>query len=138
MKPIDMILFCPHCNTQHIDVPEAVATLPARFVKPGMMVRAEPEWTNPPHRTHLCRLNQGGCGWMWRPSDHATNGVLHLASGHPHEMKAPQWEQMAAKRYQETHINPPWIPLSRTYKCGCTSSGWGILPLCCPEHGTPP
>lgn len=50
--PIDMILICPRCHTQHVDAPSK-------------------GWTNPPHRSHLC-LN---CGWIWRPADVPTNGV---------------------------------------------------------------
>jgi len=42
MAPIDMVLFCPNCHAQHIDAPDA----------------RTPDWTNPPHRSHLCH----GCG----------------------------------------------------------------------------
>lgn len=52
LKPIDMVLHCPRCNKQHIDVPND-------------------SWTNPPHRSHLCH----GCGFIWRPADVPTNGV---------------------------------------------------------------
>jgi len=50
--PIDMVLYCPACHTQHIDEPA-------------------PAWSNPPHRSHLCH----SCGHIWRPADVATNGV---------------------------------------------------------------
>jgi|GEM_PF-5800951 len=50
--PIDMILYCPSCGYQHIDKPDG-------------------EWTNPPHRSHLCH----SCGYIWRPADVPTNGV---------------------------------------------------------------
>lgn len=59
-KPIDMVLFCPKCCTQHIDMPEPQP-------EPG-------EWTNPPHRSHLC----SHCGHIWRPADVPTNGVLFV------------------------------------------------------------
>ncbi|QOV06301.1 hypothetical protein CPT_Maja_081 [Burkholderia phage Maja] len=49
---IDMILFCPACCAQHIDEPHG-------------------EWTNPPHRSHLCVF----CETVWRPADVPTNGV---------------------------------------------------------------
>jgi hypothetical protein len=52
--PIDMLLFCPSCGAQHVDVPEP-----------------EKGWTNPPHKSHLCH----GCGSTWRPADVPTNGV---------------------------------------------------------------
>lgn len=56
-KPIDMILHCPNCHRQHVD-------------------KAEGEWTNPPHRSHLCHF----CGSVWRPADVATNGVAAIRS----------------------------------------------------------
>lgn len=56
-KPVDMILYCPECGTQHIDKPD-----------PSM------NWLNPPHRKHLCLY----CGHLWKPSYMNTNGVLVL------------------------------------------------------------
>lgn len=50
--PIDMVLHCPACHTQHIDTIDAT-------------------WENPPHRSHLC----ANCGFVWRPADVDTNGV---------------------------------------------------------------
>lgn len=55
LKPIDMVLHCPACGTQHIDAPDGV-------------------WTNPPHRSHLCHH----CSHIWRPADVATNGVASI------------------------------------------------------------
>lgn len=64
-EPIDMVLFCPCCGLQHIDAAE-----------PDLGSSADgsgdvPLWTNPPHRSHLCR----NCGHVWRPADVPTNGV---------------------------------------------------------------
>jgi hypothetical protein len=53
--PIDMLLFCPRCKTQHVD-------------------HAKGDWTNPPHATHTCAT----CGTLWRPSNANTNGVAAL------------------------------------------------------------
>lgn len=50
--PINMVLHCPNCMQQHIDAPDG-------------------EWTNPPHKSHLCAI----CGHIWRPADVPTNGV---------------------------------------------------------------
>lgn len=61
-KPIDMVLHCPNCGAQHIDGPE-------RSLGPGNTESVD--WTNPPHRTHLCH----SCGHKWRPADVSTNGV---------------------------------------------------------------
>jgi hypothetical protein len=55
--PIDMVLFCPACGTQHIDAPDS-----------------KTDWTNPPHRSHLCHR----CKYVWRPADIATNGVANI------------------------------------------------------------
>lgn len=54
MNPIDVVLFCPVCKTQHIDAPEP-----------------DSGWTNPAHKSHLCH----NCGFIWRPADVPTNGV---------------------------------------------------------------
>lgn len=58
--PVDMILYCPMCNVQHVD-------------------RAKPEqnWANTPHKTHLCQNES--CNYLWRPSNRATNGVEKLS-----------------------------------------------------------
>lgn len=53
--PINMLLWCPQCNEQHIDAPSE-------------------GWNNPPHRSHLCHE----CGCIWRPADVATNGVAEV------------------------------------------------------------
>lgn len=76
---MDLLLFCPNCGTQHIDKPEPAA--PARHYDelPGGMAENQP-WDNPPHRTHLCRPADGGCGHRWRPSDWHTNGVHSITS----------------------------------------------------------
>lgn len=50
--PLDIVLFCPKCQVQHIDEPMG-------------------EWTNPPHRSHLCN----SCKHVWRLADVPTNGV---------------------------------------------------------------
>lgn len=57
-RPIPMVLLCPRCQAQHIDE------------KKG-------EWTNPPHRSHLC----GDCGTIWRPADVPTTGVAAVSRG---------------------------------------------------------
>jgi hypothetical protein len=76
-EPVDMVLYCPKCGTQHIDAP---ADLCAEC--PGldcMCVRQRERWTNPPHKSHLCQNK--ACGHIWRPSDTPTNGVERIASG---------------------------------------------------------
>jgi hypothetical protein len=58
--PIDMVLHCPKCHTQHIDAPEEHWNREFLY-----------SWENPPHRSHLCHH----CGHIWRPADVPTNGV---------------------------------------------------------------
>jgi hypothetical protein len=62
-KPIPMILHCPNCKTQHVDAPEP-----------------ETGWNNPPHKSHKCRPQDGGCGTVWRPADVPTVGVKSINS----------------------------------------------------------
>lgn len=71
--PVDMVLYCPKCGTQHIDMKEI------RFIDrgPNSPPGNQTVWDNPPHKSHLCH----GCGHIWRPSDTPTNGVEATASG---------------------------------------------------------
>lgn len=55
--PIPLLLFCPACSGQHVDEPQP-----------------EKGWTNPPHRSHECQH----CGFVWRPADVPTTGVVTL------------------------------------------------------------
>lgn len=68
--PIPMILLCPACGKQHVDAPETG------------------DWTNPPHRSHLCHA----CGCIWRPADVPTIGVERIAT----RGKADTWDAAAA------------------------------------------
>jgi len=63
--PIDMILHCPACGVQHIDGQE---------ITDVAALMSEVTWNNPPHRSHLCH----GCGYIWRPADVPTNGVVSI------------------------------------------------------------
>jgi hypothetical protein len=71
--PIDMVLHCPQCGTQHIDAPD----------------ERTPEWKNEPHRSHLC--HNPACGCIWRPADVPTNGVLAVKT----RGKADTWQGVA-------------------------------------------
>ena len=66
VAPIDMVLFCPACGTQHIDAPDT----PDPYPTPE---KDAAHWTNPPHRSHLC--HNPDCNHIWRPADVPTNGV---------------------------------------------------------------
>ncbi|AOJ62443.1 hypothetical protein WJ32_08220 [Burkholderia ubonensis] len=67
-EPVDMLLFCPKCGTQHIDGPEV------GDIDTGNGIRDDVQWANPPHRSHLCHA----CGTIWRPADVPTNGVAAI------------------------------------------------------------
>jgi hypothetical protein len=56
-SPLPMILNCPKCGVRHVDYPEP-----------------ENDWTNPPHKSHLCHA----CGAVWRPADVPTYGVERI------------------------------------------------------------
>lgn len=77
-KPIDMILFCPRCGTQHVDSEQSETDF--RHLMEAWSLNAEPQdhvptrWTNPPHKSHLCHQ----CGAVWRPADVPTNGVAQI------------------------------------------------------------
>lgn len=70
-KPIDMVLFCPQCGIQHIDRPAEV-----KWKDDPNGFTSSPQWTNPPHRSHLCH----SCRHIWRPADVPTNGVFTIVT----------------------------------------------------------
>lgn len=71
-KPIDVMLHCPKCKEQHIDMPE-----PGHLISSGPNAgRVQAGWTNPPHKSHKC----AHCGCVWRASDTPTNGKRHAES----------------------------------------------------------
>lgn len=72
--PIDMVLHCPKCHTQHIDEPDTLHVFDGKDAAGNAHVSdvgSDGGWNNPPHRSHLCH----GCGHIWRPADVPTNGV---------------------------------------------------------------
>ena len=70
--PIPMILHCPRCHMQHVDAPESEDMSPPNGN--GVRVVRRFAWANPPHKSHLCH----GCGFVWRPADVPTAGVLKI------------------------------------------------------------
>ena len=76
-QPIDMVLHCPVCHTQHVDVPVTDHEYTAQLHESSWweLGGEKPErWMNPPHKSHLCH----NCGHIWRPADVPTNGVLFV------------------------------------------------------------
>ena len=61
LVPEDMVLHCPGCGKQHLDIGEFQARV---------------------HRTHLCENTPDGpgtgCGHLWKPCEYATRGVLEV------------------------------------------------------------
>lgn len=83
-KPIDMVLHCPACGLQHIDK-DNTEDLRIEAAETGRDREGDKEldrwledneWTNPPHRSHLCL----GCKHIWRPADVPTNGVKAVST----------------------------------------------------------
>lgn len=98
-QPIDMVLYCPNCGTQHIDEAEEDRTEQI-CEGPDVVDEVIVGWDNPPHRSHLCH----GCGCIWRPADVATNGVEAIKTEgkrdtwpamHNNEIQAAQAQQQA-------------------------------------------
>lgn len=71
--PVPMLLFCPNCRMQHIDPPDTESVNITNEFCPVFS-----RWTNPPHKSHLCRIEDNGCGTVWRPSDVETTGVVMI------------------------------------------------------------
>jgi hypothetical protein len=72
--PLDIVIFCPRCNVQHIDAADPNCETCGRppdqhFENAGCEFK---EWTNPPHKSHRCK----NCNLVFRPADVPTNGVL--------------------------------------------------------------
>lgn len=72
VKPIDMVIYCPRCLTQHIDRDESPSDREWAATSAGE--REVQCWTNPPHKSHLCSY----CKLIWRPADVCTNGVAKI------------------------------------------------------------
>lgn len=127
-KPIDMVLHCPKCGLQHIDKDnyEEIRIRAAELGIDREGDRAycdwldENEWTNPPHKSHLCRKEDGGCGHIWRPADVPTNGVASVQPGRndspiakgargpsttDHEAQRPAFEDAIWTYYQTLKAN---------------------------------
>lgn len=90
-KPIDMVLYCPKCGTQHVDRPDTPED-GADWNDP------EIAWTNPPHRSHLCH----SCGCIWRPADVPTNGVASIETQGKDDTWFGGWSGRA--------VAPNWTP----------------------------
>ena len=81
---IDMVLRCPKCGTQHIDednreelrIEAAELGVDREGERELERWIEEREWSNPPHRSHLCQNRK--CGHIWRPADVPTNGVAAI------------------------------------------------------------
>lgn len=129
--PIDMVLHCPACGLQHIDVAEVGPKVGSHHC-----TRASPDgceecdaaeeahrewlsegpWLNPPHRSHLCH----GCGHIWRPADVPTNGVAAVkttgkadspiaARGPADSVTAPAGGAVAAHRVMRKRLDGEWV-----------------------------
>lgn len=93
-KPIDMVLHCPKCGTQHIDAEE--------IPEPHMMGR---RWTNPPHRSHLCHT----CFHIWRPADVPTNGVAAVETRGRRDSPPTLSRSSYEAAYKEWSDKTDWI-----------------------------
>lgn len=103
--PVDLLIFCPSCGKQHVDQPEPLMckcghhdSFHFNAGERNVCAGGEPEdgpldlhaelsckcsdfevaWDNPPHKSHTCRLDYGGCGKIFRIADFPTNGVAAI------------------------------------------------------------
>jgi hypothetical protein len=60
--PIPVVIHCPKCHLQHVDVDEET----------GLWATARH------HKKHLCKPEDGGCGYVWAPANRYTVGVHQL------------------------------------------------------------
>lgn len=61
-RAIPMLLYCPNCHVQHIDVDDETG-----------------KWaTTRLHHKHYCKPSDGGCGQVWEPAKVDTVGVRSL------------------------------------------------------------
>lgn len=92
-----MIILCPACGLQHVDAPEELP-MPV----PGSAFEGSAGWVDPPHRSHLCRPQDGGCGHIWRPADVATTGVAKIETiGKADHPIPPRLQQPLQPRVRE-------------------------------------
>lgn len=108
MSPVDMLLFCPRCGSQHVDEPDT----------------RTPDWSNPPHRSHLCHE----CGCIWRPADVPTNGVASIETKGKADTWLPDTQAMPADTRPSTPpdvVEPSYFgtPLSKMLATARTAPG---------------
>lgn len=60
-QPVPVVVHCPLCKVQHIDRDEGAI-----------------DWRTRPHRKHLCKPAEGGCGHIFKVSNLFTVGVETL------------------------------------------------------------
>jgi len=80
-KPLDMLIFCPNCGMQHVDLPKLDICSNCRIdvdAHDGAGCDTFTPWLNPPHKSHKCRTEDNGCGLIFRIADVPTNGVAQI------------------------------------------------------------
>lgn len=97
--PVDMVLHCPACGLQHIDAPDPWV---AKYGEELCKAKGFSLWTNPPHKSHLCR----GCGHVWRPADVATAGVKAVSTKGKED--GPIKEPVARQTLPAPAVPDPW------------------------------
>jgi hypothetical protein len=80
-EPIPMLLFCPMCNTRHID---------------------DGDFATKPHHTHACQNME--CGMVWRPAIVPTVGVRWLPGFNNAINKLDAWKDQQEKSAPPTPV----------------------------------
>ena len=132
--PIDIILHCPACGTQHIDAPEPdicecghtsdqhkdISSRPdhchsgLRSLAPCECPGFKQAWDNPPHKSHLCHE----CGIAWRPADVPTNGVAKIRTRGKQDSWPDIGDRSCSGCYHELRWHFEYTPLP-SGRTGC-------------------
>jgi hypothetical protein len=73
-QPVDLLLFCPKCQKQHVDEAKPDVCETCGQSESQCPCDAFTAWLNPPHKSHRCT----SCNYVWRPADVPTNGVKEI------------------------------------------------------------
>lgn len=93
-ESIPMLLFCPMCNTRHID---------------------EGDFATKPHHTHACQNMK--CGMVWRPAIVPTVGVCWLPGFNNAINKLDAWKDQQEKPAEEPLVSAGTLVVASDAQC---------------------
>ena len=81
--PLNLIIFCPACGTQHVDEPNPNVCQDCGLEDVRCVCQSFNPWLNPPHKSHRCTH----CNIVFRIADFAANGVARIATTGENDVK---------------------------------------------------